>query len=83
MSRFLVLSRSTPEKEELEETAVGILDSFINSKDKVNQYRRRFSQMADWYYEFIKEWDNDHRDQYNEGFFGLRDFYCYIKHVAN
>lgn len=38
--------------------------------------------MSEWYFDFIVKWDNEHRGQYNEGFFGLRDFYCYIKHVA-
>ena len=35
--------------------------------------------MSDWYFEFIEQWDNRHKGSYQEGFFGLRDFYCYIK----
>lgn len=38
--------------------------------------------MSDWYCEFVKQWDIEHKDNYKEGFFGLRDFYCYIKYVA-
>ncbi len=38
--------------------------------------------MSDWYFDFVKNWDLDNKDTYKEGFFGLRDFYCYIKFVA-
>lgn len=38
--------------------------------------------MSDWYYEFVEKWDREHKDSFQEGFFGLRDFYCYIKFVA-
>jgi hypothetical protein len=38
--------------------------------------------MSDWYFDFVKNWDLEYKDTYKEGFFGLRDFYCYIKFVA-
>ena len=36
--------------------------------------------MASYYDEFIKKWDRE--GQNSVGFFGLRDFYSYIKYVC-
>jgi hypothetical protein len=80
MSRFLVLSRSNPEKEELRDTALKILESYINRESY--KHEKTFREMSDWYFDFVKNWDLDNKDTYKEGFFGLRDFYCYIKFVA-
>lgn len=36
--------------------------------------------MGEYYNRFMKEWENV--DSTQKGFFGLRDFYNYVKHVC-
>jgi hypothetical protein len=39
-----------------------------------------FRQFGKYYYNFIEEWNEIKNNR--EGYFGLRDFYCYIKYIC-
>jgi len=36
--------------------------------------------MGEYYFKFITKWEDNHRNK--AGFFGLRDFYNYVKYVC-
>lgn len=64
----------------MQDTAVKILESYL--KRESPKYEKTFKEMSDWYYDFVDHWDKENQSNEREGFFGLRDFYCYIKDVA-
>lgn len=64
----------------MQDTAVKILESYL--KKEAPKYEKIFKEMSDWYFDFVELWDQENRNNEKEGFFGLRDFYCYVKDVA-
>lgn len=82
MSRFLVLNRSSPSERDLRETAKSIFEKLSNYRKTRNSklILEEISDLGTYYYNFIKLW-NAHQS-HNSGFFGLRDFYNYVKYVS-
>ena len=78
MSRFLILARAAPDLEELEETSVQIYKSYFpHTMEGDFEF---FRELAKFYNQFLEEWNADKAKR--EGFFGLRDFYCYVKYAC-
>jgi DNA topoisomerase IB len=78
MSRFLVISRSNPDEAEVKDTAVKIYQSYLEND---TAHEERFKLLGSHYFKFINKWNANLNNR--DGFFGLRDFYSYVKYVCS
>jgi hypothetical protein len=73
----MIVAHANPSEGDVEDTAVKIYESYIEND---RTYLEQFQLLGRYYYKFIEEWNRNKNNR--EGYFGLRDFYCYIKYIC-